>query len=361
MTLVSDDTAGRDVGPRIGVWALEEGAFGSPHHPDDPHDASWERIKGQVLLAEELGFDSTLIAQLFISPWGEEYDQGEAWSLAAALAALTERIEIIAAIKPYAYPPAIAAKMALQIEEISKGRFAINFVNGWFVLEARRLGLQFYEHDERYDYGREWITIVRELLAGRPSTFDGRWFRTDGYVPRPASRWRERPRIYAGGESPPARALVADTVDTWFMNGQPIERVAQLIEDVRARPRVGPPVTFGLSAFVIARETDEEADEAHREAWEIGKSDAAEQAWLAAQVDPRVQMFQTYARYPHIGSNGGTAAGLVGSYDTVAERIRAFHELGIELFMLQFQPFEDEMRRFAEHVMPRVRATSVSA
>ncbi|MDO8210206.1 LLM class flavin-dependent oxidoreductase [Conexibacter sp. CPCC 206217] len=344
--------------PRFGVWALEEGAFGSPHHPEDPHDASWERIRAQVLLAEELGFDSTLIAQLFISPWGEEYDQGEAWSLAAALAALTSRIEIIAAIKPYAYPPAVAAKMALQIEEISKGRFAINFVNGWFATEARRLGLEFYEHDQRYDYGREWITIVRELLAGRPTRFEGRWFKADDYQPRPASRWRERPTIYAGGESPPARALVADTCDTWFMNGQPIERVADLIADVRARPRVGPPVQFGLSAFVIARETEEEAEEAHRYAWEINKSDAAEEAWLAQQVDAKVQMIQTYAKYPHIGSNGGTAAGLVGSYDVVAERIRAFHELGIELFMLQFQPFEDEMRRFAEHVIPRVRRSS---
>ena len=45
----------------------------------------------------------------------------------------------------------------------------------------------------------------------------------------------------------------------------------------------------------------------------------------------------------------------MGSYATVAERIRAFHAAGIELFMLQFQPFEAEMRRFAEQVLPRVR------
>lgn len=57
----------------------------------------------------------------------------------------------------------------------------------------------------------------------------------------------------------------------------------------------------------------------------------------------------------HVGTNGGTAAGLVGSYDTVADRIRPFHATGIELFMLQFRPFEAEMRRFAEQVMPRVR------
>jgi alkanesulfonate monooxygenase len=57
----------------------------------------------------------------------------------------------------------------------------------------------------------------------------------------------------------------------------------------------------------------------------------------------------------HVGTNGGTAAGLVSSYDTVAARIRAFHAAGIELFMLQFQPFEAEMRCFAEQVTPRVR------
>lgn len=58
---------------------------------------------------------------------------------------------------------------------------------------------------------------------------------------------------------------------------------------------------------------------------------------------------------PRIGTNGGTAAGLVGSYDEVASRICAFHATGIELFMLQFQPFEAEMRGFAHEIFPRVR------
>jgi alkanesulfonate monooxygenase len=67
-------------------------------------------------------------------------------------------------------------------------------------------------------------------------------------------------------------------------------------------------------------------------------------------------MMQTMQKTPRVGSNGGTAAGLVGSYDEVAARIEAFHAAGIELFMLQFQPFEAEMRRFAEEIIPRVRA-----
>ena len=65
-------------------------------------------------------------------------------------------------------------------------------------------------------------------------------------------------------------------------------------------------------------------------------------------------MLQTIAKSPRIGSNGGTAAGLVGSYDQIAERIDAFRAAGIELFMLQFQPLLAEMRDFAAEIFPRV-------
>ena len=66
-------------------------------------------------------------------------------------------------------------------------------------------------------------------------------------------------------------------------------------------------------------------------------------------------MFKTFEKYPHVGTNGGTAAGLVGSYDTVASRIADFVESGVETFMLQFYLFAPELSRFAEEVMPRVR------
>ena len=72
-------------------------------------------------------------------------------------------------------------------------------------------------------------------------------------------------------------------------------------------------------------------------------------------TDPKVVMMQTMQKSARVGSNGGTAAGLVGSYDEVADRIIDFHAAGIELFMLQFQPFEAEMTRFAEEIIPRIR------
>jgi alkanesulfonate monooxygenase len=343
---------------RFGVWALVHGSRAALQDPEEPYDASWTRNKALVLEAERLGYDSVLVAQHTINPHDPNLDQLEAWTASAALAALTERIEIIAAIKPYLYHPVVLAKMAQQIEHISQGRFAINLVNAWNRPELERAGIGFAEHDARYAYGREWITVVEALLRGERTSFNGEHFHIDDYLLRPADPFRARPRIYVGGESEPARQLVADKGDVWFINGQPLEDVARLIADVSARTRPASlaGLRFGLSAFVIARESDEEAQQHLAHLFALAAKDAPLRAQQKANIDPKAVMFQTFAQTPRVGSNGGTAAGLVGSYDTVARRIAAFQHAGIELFMLQFQPFEADMRTFAEQVMPRVRA-----
>jgi alkanesulfonate monooxygenase len=197
--------------------------------------------------------------------------------------------------------------------------------------------------------------VVSRLLQGERLTHKGTYFDVQDYALRPKDLYRARPRIYVGGESEPARALVADHGDVWFINGQPLVDVAGLIKDVAARPRIGKPLRFGLSAFVIARPTAVEAEAAYQRLSRLAAKDAPMKAIQKQNTDPKVVMMQTMQASPRIGSNGGTAAGLVGSYDEVAERILDFHSEGIELFMLQFQPFEAEMTRFAKEVIPRVR------
>jgi alkanesulfonate monooxygenase len=343
---------------RFGIWALVHGNRAALNDPEEPYDASWERNRRLLLEAEALGFDSTLIAQHTANPHRHDLDQLEAWTAAAALAAVSTRIEIIAAIKPMLYHPVVLAKMALQIEHISHGRFAINLVNAWNRAEIVNAGIAFLDHDERYAYGREWLAVVEPLMRGETVTFKGRYFDVRDYRLRPAGTFRPRPRIYLGGESEPARALAAAASDVWFINGQPIEYVRRLIADVASRPRPAQaaPLRFGLSAFVIARETDAEAQAAYARLLALARQDAAMHRDIASRTDAAVVMKQTMAKFETVGTNGGTAAGLVGSHDAVAERIAAFHAAGVELFMLQFQPFEAEMRRFAHEVMPRLAA-----
>ena len=329
--------------PRFGIWALVHGSRAAMQDPEEPYDASWDRNRRLVLEAEALGFHSTLVAQHTVNPHRAELDQLEAWTASAALAALTSRIEIIGAIKPLLYHPVVLAKMALQIQHISGGRFALNLVNAWNSAELEQAGIPFPDHDARYAYGAEWLSVVEPLLRGETVTHAGPNFQVRDYALRPKDAGAPRPRLYIGGESEPARALAADPAD-----------VAALIADVARRPRRAAPLRYGLSAFVIARPTEAEAIAAYDRLLALAALDAPVRAAQALRTDAAVVMKQTMAKSVRVGTNGGTAAGLVGSYDQVAERMRRFNAMGIETFMLQFQPFEAEMRRFAAEVMPRI-------
>ena len=277
--------------PRFGIWAAVHGSRASHHDPDEPDDASWARNRALVLEAEALGFDAVLVAQHTMNPYDAARDQLEAWTAAAALAALTGRIEIIAAIKPGLYHPVVLAKMALQIEHISGGRFALNLVNAWNRAEFERAGLPFPAHDDRYAYGREWIGLVDRLMRGERVTFAGSHFQVEDYQLRPAGTFRPRPTIYLGGESEPARALAADHADVWFINGQPLPDVAALIADVARRPAADGPLRYGLSAFVIARPTDAEAEAERARLLALAQRDAELRADTRARTDAASVMF----------------------------------------------------------------------
>jgi alkanesulfonate monooxygenase len=160
-----------------------------------------------------------------------------------------------------------------------------------------------------------------------------------------------------GGESEPARRLVAEQGDVWFINGRPLHELLPMLADLRARPRADlPPLRFGLSAFVIARATASEAHEHYRHLLQLAELDASRPRRRPRNTDDQVVMHKRLEQLRSIGTNGGSLAGLIGSYDEVAHRMRAFHAAGVDTFLLMFQPFEADMRSFAQHVMPQLRA-----
>jgi alkanesulfonate monooxygenase len=203
---------------------------------------------------------------------------------------------------------------------------------------------------------REWLRIVKALWGGEKVTFDGDYFHIKELQFHPAPVATPRPAVYLGGESESARALAADEADVYLINGRPLELIREVVADLRRRPRPsGVPLRFGMAAFVIARPTEREAREEFEHLKSLAAPDDARE--LLKGVDPDTVMFKTFAAAPRgLGTNGGTAAGLVGDYDTVARRIAEFIDAGIETFLLQFQPFQREMRLFAKEIAPRVNA-----
>jgi len=335
--------------PRFGVWAPVYGNHGARNHPADKPDAGYRRNRDLLVRAERAGFDSTLLAQHVIHPSNVEDDVLETWSTLAALAEATSRIELIGAIKPLLINPLVFAKIAANIADISGGRLAINVVSGWFLPELEALGLDAADHDDRYVYTRKWLDTVLDLWAGKQVDITGHGGHPALVRPTPD----DLPQVYVGGESEPARALAAQHADVFFINGRPRSDTIDVIEDLRARPRDRAPLRFGLSAFVIARETEAEAIAELNHLQSL--VDAERRPEISSGTDPKTQMYKVLAGTNRVGSNGGTLAGLVGSYGQVIERIEAFHTAGVELFMLQFQPLDAELDRFADKIIPHFR------
>ncbi len=334
---------------------------------DEEMDASWEYVKQLALRSEQIGFDLTLIAELLLNDIkGIDAPSLDAWSTAAALAAVTRRLELMVAVRPSFHPPAILAKTAANIDRISGGRLSLNVVSAWWKDEARRYGVSFDEHDDRYARTREWLDVVDGAWNERRFSYGGRYYRADDLVlePKPLhNEQRQRPTIYAGGESDAAKTMIAEKCDAYVMHGDPPDRVATKIADMRRRrdqaaDRLGrelPPLTFGVAGYTIVRDSEAEAQ---REVARItnvapgspGYSNYAD--WIGnTQLEQRVSL-EDYSV-----SNRGLRSGLVGTADQVAARVQEFEAAGVDLLLLQCSPQLQEMERFGEEVIGALNGT----
>ena len=346
---------------RYGYWLPVFGGW-LRNVADEKMEASWAYVKRLAQRSEELGFDVTLIAELNLNDIkGVEAPSLDAWSTAAALAAVTERIELMVAVRPTFHLPALLAKQAANIDHISGGRLTLNVVSSWWADEARKYGVSFETHDDRYARTSEWLDVLNGVWSQDHFSFSGKYYRVEDNVldPKPVSK--PRPLLYAGGESPAAKDLIAEKCDAYLMHGDPPERVREKIADLRERrARHGlPPMKFGVAGYAIVRETEREANEELRRITDVKQSAAGYanyQQWLAGtQLERRVSL-EDYSV-----SNRGLRSGLVGTPEQVAERVAQFEAAGVDLLLLQFSPQFEEMERFADKVIRRTALISASA
>jgi FMNH2-dependent dimethyl sulfone monooxygenase len=265
------------------------------------------------------------------------------------------------AVRPTFHHPAILAKQAANIDRISGGRVSLNVVSSWWRDEARRYGVQFDEHDERYARTAEWLAVVDGVWREPSFSFAGKFYQVNETVAEPKPVRRPRPPIYAGGESDAAKALIARTCDAYVMHGDPPERIAGRIADLRTRREEGglPPLRFGMAAYAIVRSTEREARRELERITNVAPGSpgyANYTDWIA-----NTKLEQRLSLEDYSVSNRGLRAGLVGTPEQVAQRVRELERVGVDLLLLQCSPQLEEMERFAAEVMPLVDAARVAA
>ena len=247
---------------RYGYWLPVFGGW-LRNVEDEGMEASWDYVRRLAQRSEQLGYDLTLVAELNLNDIkGVEAPSLDAWSTAAALAAVTERLELMVAVRPTFHNPALLAKQAANIDHIGGGgRLSLNVVSSWWAQEAAQYGVAFDSHDDRYARTAEWLHVVDGVWKEPRFSFAGRYYSVDETVLEPKPVSRPRPTIYAGGESEAAKSLISRACDAYVMHGDPPERVAPKIADMTARrERLGlRPMQFGVAAYAIVRDTETEA------------------------------------------------------------------------------------------------------
>ncbi|MFB1081971.1 LLM class flavin-dependent oxidoreductase [Jeotgalibacillus sp. JSM ZJ347] len=322
---------------------------------DENMPPTFDYAKKVIQSAEMWGYDTTLIAELYLNDIkGPERDSIEAWSTAAALAAVTEKIEIMTAIRPGFHNPAVAAKMASNIDHISNGRFTLNVVSAWWAEEAKQYGGAFTEHDERYERTDEFLTILKGLWTEDTFSFKGKYYDIENTKLEPKPIQRPNPILYAGGESPRGKQSIVEHCDSYVMHGGTVEEIETKINDMKSRRAEAgkdPFGSFGMAAFIICRDTEEEVQA------ELERiTDVKDVSGYAGYNDfvSKSQLEQQVKLMDYSVSNRGLRPNLIGTPEQIADRIIEFENAGLDLLLLQFSPQLEEMKRFSEKVMPLV-------
>jgi len=342
---------------RFGYWMPVFGGW-LRNVSDEGMEASWDYVRRLTQRSEATGWDLTLIAELNLNDIkGVEEPALDAWSTAAALAAVTSSIELMVAVRPNFHQPALFAKQAANIDNISGGRLALNVVSSWWADEATQYGLEFDQHDDRYARTSEWLEVVDGLWSEKRFSHEGERYRLAEAICEPKPVRKPRPVVYAGGESEAAKTMIATRCDAYVMHGDPVEAVRPKIDDMAARRERsgGSEMQFGMAAFAIVRDSEAEAKRELERITQLPPEppkgfDNFEQ-WLSGTELERELKLQEYSV-----SNRGLRPNLVGTPEQVRERIEEYEAAGLDLLLLQMSPQAEEMDRFAEQVIAPMKA-----
>jgi FMNH2-dependent dimethyl sulfone monooxygenase len=330
---------------RFGYWMPVFGGW-LRNVRDEGMSTDWSYIKALAVESEQSGFDLSLIAELNLNDIkGHRAPSLDAWTLASAVAAVTERLELMIAVRPNYHAPSLTAKALSTLDTIAPGRISLNVVSSWWKDEASQYGMPFDVHDARYERTEEWLTVLSRLLTEETVTHAGALYDLQGCVmePKPSVL----PTVYMGGESPKAKEVIGRHGGAYVMHGDAPEVIAAKIQDMDARSDKD--FQYGVSGYVIVRDTEQEAQA------ELGRI-------LDVQSDPEAyasyqdfvagsQLESQVSLEEYSVSNRGLRAGLVGTPEQVSARIREYEQAGVDLMLLQFSPQREEMARFGESVI----------
>ena len=310
-----------------------------------PPQATFEYNQWLATAAEEMGFDFAVAQPRSARGASQQLDP---LALSSALAAVTNRIGLIASIYPGLWHPEVAAKALTTIDIVSGGRAGLNVVAASVKEEFTSYG-ELLDYDEHYRKAEDLIRTIRDVLASESAPRFASLYAVDGAALPSKPTRRKHPPIFQSGNSCAARRIAAKAADWYVFSGNKPDILSRQIEEIRGLAveagRDPHAVRFGVSALVIVRDTEREAKAELRDL-----SSRSHEG-----LDAGMQAFSDYS--------DSFKTGLIGTEDQVLERIEALKAIGVDLIVAGFLDYTQELPLFGHRIiraeddrMPRSRS-----
>lgn len=183
--------------------------------PEIERVALWPDMKRMAVTADTLGYDSIWFGDhlLYRNPGQPPLGPWEAWTMMAAIAALTEHVEIgpLVACTSF-HNPAMIAKKAVTLDEVSGGRLILGLGAGWNEPEYAAFG---YPYDHRVSRFEEAFTIIRRLLDGEEFSFHGEYYDVEDCLLHPPGPRMGSLPLMVGSGSPRMLDITMPYVQSW--------------------------------------------------------------------------------------------------------------------------------------------------
>ncbi|MBW6425242.1 LLM class flavin-dependent oxidoreductase [Rhizobium sp. XQZ8] len=331
--------------------------------PDGALKSSWEHCSDIVKRTEELGFCNILCPS--------SYQVGQdTLSFVAAASQVTDRINMLAAIRCGEMQPIMLARTVATLDHMLKGRLTLNVISSDFPGEVADSAF-------RYRRSHEVVQILRQAWTRDKIDHEGEVYNFKGVSTEPARPYQQNggPLLYFGGYSPDALELCGAQCDVYLMWPETKEQLAERMKAVHARAEAhGRTLDYGLRVHMIVRDTEQEAREYAEhlvsklddEYGQLIRARAHDSNSLGvshqAKARELADKFGYVERHLWTGigrARSGCGAALVGSTDQVLSEIEAYQKMGIRAFIFSGYPHLDEAEHFGQKVLPQLKTCSL--
>jgi FMNH2-dependent dimethyl sulfone monooxygenase len=349
----------------FGIWLPVYGGWlRSLDAPTAPDVAACLAIAQQ---AEALGFDFLYASENLLNCiHGPEESVADAWTILAAIAAVTSKVGLCGAVKPGFRPPFLVARMLDTLSKIAERRLGMNIVCGWWKEEFDLSGVDWLDHDGRYDRAADFLRSLYGLFQPPAEAAD---IDTAGAAPAKEIEIRQPrsygldeaglPEVWIAGHSDRAVQMAAEWGHCLFLNGMSDDELKRRVDAVRQEANSwGRSVLIAANAYVVATETTEQA----RQRWKsvIARRNPATIGFFRKVISGSgAAAWATLGEEQMVDSNAGFELGLIGSFEDIRQRIPKLQSIGVNRIVCQFDDPMRDAGPFMKHVIRPLRESRV--